>query len=401
MIKLENISFDHCIKCTICTVYCPVAKATPLFPGPKQAGPDAERLRIKNPELVDASLKYCTNCKRCEIACPSDVKIADLIQDAKYSYVKKKFRMKLRDFALSRMDLLGKVASPFAPLINSVMRMTFLRLIMDFLVGIDYRRVFPRFAGGTFRRKARQKSKDSPLKSVLYFHGCSVNTMDHGLGYDLVNVMRLLGYSVIMPPQKCCGVPAIANSDLKRAEKNAHFNIASFTEEKYSDLPVVLTCTSGAYALKYEYANLLDLDNSALASRTEYITRFLVEHFEREEMPPLQPVPLRAAYHAPCHLERMGGVMYTLDLLKRIPGLDLVNLPSECCGLSGTYGFKSEYYEVSQAVGSRLFDQIDDATPEVVVTDCVTCKWQIEGNTGYRVIHPLTLFAMALGVHKE
>ena len=51
--KFENTSFDHCLKCTICTAYCPVARATPAYPGPKQSGPDAERLRIKNPDLVD------------------------------------------------------------------------------------------------------------------------------------------------------------------------------------------------------------------------------------------------------------------------------------------------------------------------------------------------------------
>ncbi|TFH43778.1 MAG: 4Fe-4S dicluster domain-containing protein, partial [Chrysiogenales bacterium] len=76
MIRLENISFDQCIKCTVCTIYCPVARVTHLFPGPKQSGPDTERLRIKDPELVDASLKYCSNCKRCETACPSGVQIA-------------------------------------------------------------------------------------------------------------------------------------------------------------------------------------------------------------------------------------------------------------------------------------------------------------------------------------
>ena len=83
MIKLENISFDHCIKCTVCNIYCPVARVTHLFPGPKQSGPDLERLRIKNPALVEPSLKYCTNCKRCEISCPSDVMIANIIQEAK------------------------------------------------------------------------------------------------------------------------------------------------------------------------------------------------------------------------------------------------------------------------------------------------------------------------------
>lgn len=48
----------------------------------KQAGPDGERLRLKDGALYDEALKYCINCKRCEVACPSDVKIGDIIQRA-------------------------------------------------------------------------------------------------------------------------------------------------------------------------------------------------------------------------------------------------------------------------------------------------------------------------------
>ena len=68
-------SFESCIKCTACTAVCPVSRQNPNYPGPKQSGPDGERLRLKSAELYDEALKYCTNCKRCEIACPSDAKI--------------------------------------------------------------------------------------------------------------------------------------------------------------------------------------------------------------------------------------------------------------------------------------------------------------------------------------
>jgi hypothetical protein len=71
----------------------------------------------------------------------------------------------------------------------------------------------------------------------------------------------------------------------------------------------------------------------------------------------MKPVNIRAAYHSPCHLERMGGVIYTINLLRKIPGLDLVILHSECCGIAGTYGFKREYYAVSQEIGSGLFKE--------------------------------------------
>ena len=81
--NLSENNFEQCIKCTVCTVYCPVIPVNPKYPGPKQAGPDGERFRLKASDYFDPSLKYCLNCKRCEVACPSGVRIGDIIQAAR------------------------------------------------------------------------------------------------------------------------------------------------------------------------------------------------------------------------------------------------------------------------------------------------------------------------------
>jgi glycerol-3-phosphate dehydrogenase subunit C len=227
MIKLENISFDHCIKCTVCTVYCPVARATHLFPGPKQSGPDAERLRIKNPDLVDDSLKYCSNCKRCEIACPSNVRIADIIQEAKFRHLKKKFRM--RDFFMSRTDLVGGMATMFGFLVSFVIRLFPVKLVMDLVLKIPYQRSFPAYATGTFHRWAKKKMPDQSKfeRKAVYFHGCYVNYNNHDLGKDVVRVLNAIGIGVEVTGEKCCGVPLIANGYLEKAKKNAVHNIGA------------------------------------------------------------------------------------------------------------------------------------------------------------------------------
>ena len=48
--NISENNFEQCIKCTVCTVYCPVIPVNPKYPGPKQAGPDEERLRLKRGE---------------------------------------------------------------------------------------------------------------------------------------------------------------------------------------------------------------------------------------------------------------------------------------------------------------------------------------------------------------
>lgn len=100
------------------------------LPSPKQAGPDGERLRLKDGALYDDALKYCINCKRCEVACPSDVKIGDIIQRARAKY--DTTRPSLRNFVLSHTDLMGSVSTPFAPIVNTATSLKPVRQLLDY-----------------------------------------------------------------------------------------------------------------------------------------------------------------------------------------------------------------------------------------------------------------------------
>src|SRR4029434_8080701 len=82
MTELVRDSLDHCVKCTICETYCPYARVTPLFPGPKYVGPQAERYRGTGAS-VDASVDYCSGCGICTQVCPQGVKIAEINSQAR------------------------------------------------------------------------------------------------------------------------------------------------------------------------------------------------------------------------------------------------------------------------------------------------------------------------------
>ena len=138
---MNDTSFENCIKCTVCTTACPVSRVNPGYPGPKQAGPDGERLRLKDGALYDEALKYCINCKRCEVACPSDVKIGDIIQRARAK--DDTTRPSLRNFVLSHTDLMGSVSTPFAPIVNTATSLKPVRQLLDAALKIDHRRTLP------------------------------------------------------------------------------------------------------------------------------------------------------------------------------------------------------------------------------------------------------------------
>ena len=398
----EN-NFEQCIKCTICTVYCPVAAANPDYPGPKQAGPDGERLRLKQPDFYDNALKYCMNCKRCEVACPSNVRIGDIIQAARIKYGPQR-NTSLRNFVLANTDLVGSLATPFAPIVNSAVARKPVRYVMDKVMAIDHRRVFPKYAHGTFTswyRKHAAAAQAAYAKQVAYFHGCYVNYNNPQLGKDLIRIMNALGYGVqLLDKEKCCGVALISNGLYKQARRQAETNLASI-RRAVSDrgLTVLATSSTCTFTLRDEYPHLLEMKNDDVRDRVELATRYLYRLITeqgarlrfREDA-----APLRVAYHTPCHMEKMGWAYYSIELLRMIPGVEVTVLDSQCCGIAGTYGFKKENYATSQAVGEGLFRQIEASGADLVATDCETCKWQIEMSTSKRCEHPLTILASRL-----
>ena len=394
----SKYNFEECMKCTVCTAYCPVLQVNPFYPGPKQAGPDGERLRLKDPYFFNYALKYCLNCKRCEVACPSGVRVADLIQGARIKY--ELSVPKLRDRMLSSTDLMGSLARPFAPIVNGVTRLGVTKTLMDGFLQIDHRRTFPRYSGRSFESwlKHRVKEQAAFPEQVAYYHGCYVNYNYPQLGKDLVKVLNALGVGVrLLEKEKCCGIALITNGMAQKATRNAAHNVAALEKAVNEGLKVVTTSSSCTLTLREEYPNLLGVDNSAVRDSIIMATRFIYEKLEKGAS-----LPFRAdfrkiiAYHVPCHMEKLGWGVFSERLLRMIPGVEFTLLDSACCGIAGTYGFKKENYEASQAIGEGLFEQIRAAAPDIVACDCETCKWQIEMSTGYPVLNPISILAEAI-----
>ena len=391
-------NFEECTKCTVCTAYCPVLGVNPLYPGPKQAGPDGERLRLKDPYFFNYALKYCMNCKRCEVACPSGVNVADLIQAARIKYDTTK--PKLRDIILANTDFMGTMARPFAPIVNGVTSLGITKSVLDATLKIDRHRTFPKYSARSFEGWLGRRKKEQAAfpEQVAYYHGCYVNYNFPQLGKDLVKVLNALGVGVqLLDGEKCCGVALISNRLTKQATKNATHNVEVLKKAVDAGLKVVSTSSSCTFTIRDEYPHLLGVDNSAVRDSLMLATRFIFEKLEKGAELKFKPdFHLKIAYHVPCHLEKLGWGVFSEKLLRMIPGVEFTLLDSACCGMAGTYGFKKENYQFSQAIGAPLFDQIKVVNPDVVACDCETCKWQIEMSTPYTVKHPISILAEAL-----
>lgn len=402
--QLKSISgheLEQCLKCTICTVYCPVAAVEPAYAGPKQAGPDKERYRMKGELFFEQNLKLCLNCKRCEVACPNDVKIADIIQSTRIKY--STHGPSLRDRMLASTDFVGTLAHNFAPITNFALGLKPMKVVLDSVMKIDKHRTFPAYSFKTFEQWFKKHAAEQALypKHISYFHGCYANYNYPKLGQDFVKIMNACGYGIrLLEKEKCCGVAMIANGMYKEVKKAGELNIRSMEKAVKEGDTILTTSSTCTFTMRDEYKELLGIDNSQVRNHLMLATRFLYQKIESGEIKLAfrKDYHKRLAYHSACHMEKMGWVHYSTALLRMIPGVELIMLESQCCGIAGTYGFKKENYERSQKIGSSLFKNIKEAKPEAVSTDCETCKWQIEMSTDYPVENPITTIADALDV---
>ena len=222
------------------------------------------------------------------------------------------------------------------------------------------------------------------------------------MGEITLAVLEALGCSVLLPPQNCCGLPLQSNGLFRQARRYSEANIRHLIPFAENDIPIVGTSTSCTLELKHEYRAVLGLTGRNFDLVAEW-TRDIFE-FLLEELGPaiaaveLKPVPRRVLYHAPCQLKSHYIGTPALEILRRIPALDIVVSESECCGVAGTYGVKLERYPVAYEVGKQLFQQAEQANVDIVLTDSETCRWWISQHTGIQVQHPIEVLAKSLGL---
>ena len=174
------------------------------------------------------------------------------------------------------------------------------------------------------------------------------------------------------------------------------------------DLDYIVTdCASCSSALSAQRFHLLlndmeyDEEIRKFCSRTFDLTSFLIEILELKPQN-ISPIQKKVTYHDPCHLSKAQGIRQApRDLLKLIPGLELVEMSDadRCCGGSGT--FSLTHYQLSMKVLGKKMDSISATRADIIATCCPSCIMQLKHGTSLYVYdatvkHPIELLATAI-----
>jgi len=413
--------YEICNGCRRCFNLCPSFDV--LFRGIDDK--DGEVNALTAP-VLDQVVDLCYYCKLCFNHCPYcpphqyDLDFPRLMLWGKHLKAKRK-PAGLRDRLLVNVDLMGRLGGMVAPLANWAFRQPFIRRMLEKVIGIHRDRLFPDFqrqsfsswfqrmrepAGGAARRSSvdNQRAEASERRSganekVALFYTCYVNRHDPEIGKAALQVLEKNGVEVFCPEQECCGMPYFDIGDLDAVRQKARSNLkilAAAVDAGYKIVSPMPTCS---LMLKKEYPDLVTTGEARkVAANTLDLCEYLMKLDGQGKLAKdFISSPGKIAYQVPCHLRDQNIGLKSRDLMKLIPGAT-VEVIERCSGHDGTFGVKKEYYDLSLKVGRKAFAAVENAEPDVTVSDCPLSGIALTQSTGKKSVHPIQVIQKAYGL---
>jgi Fe-S oxidoreductase len=334
---------------------------------------------LASPEL-DAALDFCLSCKACKSECPSNVDLALLKAEMLHARHRRD-GTPLAARLLSRVDRLGALGSRFPAFTNALLGLAPLRAAMQAALGIAAARPLPPYAPERFDRwfdRRAVNASAAPRGSVILWDDCFVRYHEPHIGRAAVRVLEAAGFRVALARGRvCCGRPAFSTGRLDLAREMGDQNARLL---QGADTPIVFLEPSCYSMFKEDYRELGVADANALARRAVLFEHFLDRLLEASpDALRLREAAGKIAVHVHCHAKALTDAGAQARLLRRIPGREVFQLETGCCGMAGAFGAMEKTYAVSMQVAGLLQERIAALPPGTALCASGTsCRHQIE-----------------------
>ncbi len=328
---------------------------------------------------LKSALDLCLACKACKTECPSGVDMAAY----KAEFFGAWFRVHRRPLAsqlFGRIHDLARLAAVAPRVSNAMLASRLMRSGARRWLGVHPARKLPTIARPTFRAWFRRHATSSASGAdVVLFADTFNNFFEPEVAIAATNVIERAGFRVIVPREDlCCGRPLYDQGMLARAERNLKRIVTTLAPYARRNVPIVGLEPSCILTFRDELPALFPHDEGAQALVSAALTfgEFVARHAPSLSAP---PEIKRALLHGHCHQKALTGLDSEIAILGRRPGLRLEVPDAGCCGMAGAFGYDSERYAISRAIGERvLIPAIQKSQlSTVIVADGFACRTQI------------------------
>jgi|SRR5580700_2169562 iron-sulfur cluster protein len=424
----------YCIRCSACLNVCANFETVGghAFGGETYSGGIGGSWEAGTGTLMNARFsELCTGCSRCVPQCPVRIDIPWLNQNLRQrmneadgnSAVKSLFGSltgsapedrvaPLQKQFFANYHTVGKLGTDFPSLANGSTHMPMARQVMENVFGVDQRRELPPFPAKTWEQLFRDERPPtkaatiSPGVAMLADTFTNYGTPERGMA--AVRVLRAIGVDVVLTPSIPDGRAAMSQGMIATAREQARAMAAMLQPFLRSGRKIIVVEPSVLAMLRFDNKHLLDdpAPIAALASGSFEPLQALWDIAQETSVDLAKLFPAaksrfgtRLFYHSHCQQRTCNAASQTIDVL-RAAGFDVATSSVECCGMAGSFGYKTDYYELSMAVGADLFAQVQQAEqeggPRVLVASGISCHEQLVAGMGRIVMHPAEVLASTL-----
>ncbi len=308
---------DACTKCGKCVEICPVT-------GPAGVGDATPKVVIagifdilrtgEGPAAATAWAKGCALTGDCIAACPEGVNPRFLLAMARVAMAKQSTELRAR--RKQGIDNFRLVADG----VNVLSRM---QLDDDELARLGQN------VGDRLRTGSTAKEGERP--DFVFYTGCNVLKTPH-IALLALDIMDALGitYKVMGGPNHCCGVIQLRTGDTEVSGRQAASSLDRLAEGKTG---VISWCPSCHVQFTETTIPTIEKMRGARPFEMTPFMLFLKPHLEALRPLLTRPVPMRVALHR--HRGVKGVTEVGIDLLRMVPGVELVELGQPSVGLVG------------------------------------------------------------------
>jgi glycerol-3-phosphate dehydrogenase subunit C len=403
-------TFEVCHNCRMCVGYC--GTFPDLF---GRVDRDVETRGATGAELLDAAAfesatELCWQCKLCYVKCPYTkdeghewlLDVPRLLTREKAQRAKRN-GVTLQDQVLGEPQLLGKMtAGPMARVANFVNVNRLVRKTMSAVAGISEHFPIPPFGETSFAGwlKHHEPLPEAGTRgTVALFATCLADYNFPRIAACAVRVLEKNGWSVVRPEQTCCGMPNMDGGDIDAARAKVAANVGFLVREVELGRRIVSLQPTCGYMIRKEWAELAPgADTTRVAQATIDVMELLEQ--QRKDKTLVRTFEKgvgKVAYHAACHLRAQKIGYPAARVLGLLPDTE-VEVVEQCSAVDGTWGMKTQHYEMGKRYAQKLVRGLDRVDAQRVVTDCALSARRILAETGVSPLHPVEALAEAYGV---
>ncbi len=353
----------------------------------------------------------CTGCTRCVNACPVKIDIPwinTVVRDrinkssspSRFDFLPDGLRptnttlgTPIEKRIFGNIETLTKLGSSLAPITNSLMRNNRVRKLLDRIAGIDARRPFPHFAAQTLEEwfKTRPPINEHADRTIVLYADTYTNYFAVERGKAAVRTLEALDLKVLLSSPTESGRAPLSQGMIDKAESHAHTTYSTLEPHLTTPNPILVLEPSDLMMFRRDYERLLPTESyQRLASQTYDVFEYLHEGPIQDFSVLPQGNNTSITVHTHCQQRTLNLDSPTLTVLSSL-GYDVTTTDVECCGMAGSFGYKSAYYELSNAIGETLVETLPDS--DKTVATGTSCAEQLSHLLDTPIKHPIQLIA--------